>query len=426
MASSKKRKQKKSKPVQQSTKGSAKKNYLLGMYDFVSRAGCEGAWHELTKAEKEVIFGARLHMSNLKRDVNNPDISKEVLDDYGGMVKYFYEHCSVKIDDVKGDILCKYFIGAVRMMACIGALSVKRKEYLEERFKRFKNILKANSHIGLDMLLQQLQMMLAMNNRFDENMYVIDLDFCYRRVDVPGLYFTQTIRKIAPRISSLKMFGCQRPVFQVGFVQIGGGVKWRYVPARWLGEHYNGDKTHLPICLQSHAIKRYYERNDGYHQRLNNFFLFMSFKNEEDFCFDRNRLFIAIKIRQIKVGYFVGDVIGNRVIMRTFLFVTHQGTPEGKKLSSISGLSKADMSYWRIDRLSAFLDGSLEKEDYIKGLFERAGLSDLFKLRDLSFEKEMTTSVDAGSLVEFINEGKQEIEDDWYADEWWQDAMIEV
>ena len=53
---------------------------------------------------------------------------------------------------------------------------------------------------------------------------------------------------------------------------------------------------------------------------------------------------------------------GNRSIWKErffFVSITHNFSPEGDKLKEISGLGKHDISYWRIDRLSTFvnLDG---------------------------------------------------------------------
>ena len=49
------------------------------------------------------------------------------------------------------------------------------------------------------------------------------------------------------------------------------------------------------------------------------------------------------------------DIIEGKIVIRTFLFVTNNGTPEGKKLAQITGLQKLDKKYLALDKLSTFM-----------------------------------------------------------------------
>jgi hypothetical protein len=61
------------------------------------------------------------------------------------------------------------------------------------------------------------------------------------------------------------------------------------------------------------------------------------------------------------------------LLLKTFLFITCDGTPEGDKLRKILGLSKWDKKYLAIDRLSSFLNSDIQ---------ENAGLCEIFKEAD--------------------------------------------
>jgi hypothetical protein len=81
-----------------------------------------------------------------------------------------------------------------------------------------------------------------------------------------------------------------------------------------------------------------------------------------------------------KLGYFKGDIIGDKLVIRTFLFITNNGTPEGKKLQKLIGLQKADKKYLGIDKLSTFILSDIKENEQLKTLFCEAGCGDLFKL----------------------------------------------
>ena len=89
-----------------------------------------------------------------------------------------------------------------------------------------------------------------------------------------------------------------------------------------------------------------------------------------------------------------GDIIGDKLVIRTFLFLTNNGTPEGKKLHNLIGLQKADKEFLKIDKLSTFVNSDIKENEKLKALFCEAGCGDLFQLDktvlDRSDKKEIT------------------------------------
>ena len=124
-------------------------------------------------------------------------------------------------------------------------------------------------------------------------------------------------------------------------------------------------------------------------------------------------------------GYFIGQIVGNRVIIRTFLFLTHHNTPEGNELERLSGLSKQDISYWQIDRLSTFLNTNFDEQPMIYQLFKDAGLSHLFELKKVGGLKKGGALINLESLAEFIHRGKQALEATSFDEEWDPDYVPE-
>ncbi len=95
---------------------------------------------------------------------------------------------------------------------------------------------------------------------------------------------------------------------------------------------------------------------------------------------NKNSFLFPVNIGKARVGYFKADVIGDILLVRTFLFLTNNGTPEGKKLNRLVGLQKADKNYLGIDKLSTFIQSDIKNDEKLKALFCEAGCGDLFNL----------------------------------------------
>jgi hypothetical protein len=102
---------------------------------------------------------------------------------------------------------------------------------------------------------------------------------------------------------------------------------------------------------------------------------------DPDIIYENGRMLLAYDFEsQSRVGYFVADVVEGKLLLRTFLFITNEGTPEARKLAEISGLCKLDVKYWKIDKLSTFLKSDIVLKPEIKKIFMDAGCGGLFNL----------------------------------------------
>ena len=93
-----------------------------------------------------------------------------------------------------------------------------------------------------------------------------------------------------------------------------------------------------------------------------------------------NNFLIEYKYNGKKAGYLLAGIYGDKVVIRTFLFLTNNGTPEGKKLQKLAGIQKQDKQYLLLDKLSTFMNPDLRKNETIRRLFFDAGCGDLFEL----------------------------------------------
>jgi len=136
----------------------------------------------------------------------------------------------------------------------------------------------------------------------------------------------------------------------------------------------------LDVYVQAHALDRLIERMDGLVVGYLHYAIFDSFQNVKVCKNKKGDLLFEYHAFGIKTGYFKGDVIEGKLILRTFLFLTNNGTPEGERLHQNTGLMKEDKIYLTIDKCSTFVNSDIASNPRVKEIFIQAGCEDLFKL----------------------------------------------
>lgn len=153
----------------------------------------------------------------------------------------------------------------------------------------------------------------------------------------------------------------------------------------------------LKVYIQQHVFERIAERLSLYFARHSYLFILPALVSPEPVKTRRSLSFLfPVTFAGSKLGYLVADVLGERLVVRTFLLLTHNGTPEGDHLNELLGLEKADSKYWGIDRLKTLLFSDIEKNEKLKPLFYEAGCGGLFKVNKTLVEygshKEIATA----------------------------------
>lgn len=170
-----------------------------------------------------------------------------------------------------------------------------------------------------------------------------------------------------------------RSVFRVGF-----HFPEPSLHSDWSKLNIEGEE--MDVYIQSHALHRLYERLEGVMKGLVYFSIHQSLKQPNIVMGSNGKLLIEFKLHKKKVGYLAATVSNNKIIILTFLFLTHSGTPEGECLKKKLGLQKEDIKYLAIDKLSAFVDSDLNENEVIKKIFIEAGCQDLFDTKEFIYE----------------------------------------
>lgn len=203
------------------------------------------------------------------------------------------------------------------------------------------------------------------------------LEQCLPRIDYGkhGIENEIAIHYHVPETKIIDIFGYPRPITRMFAFQY-NELFCISLTASQLKQTHEPDDKSFPVYIQAHAISRLEERLEPIEMSVVQICLIYSVLNPW-VIIEKNNLLIAFMLDEIKVGYLKADIIDNCVIIRTFLFLTNNGTPEGKKLGEVTGLKLLDKKYLAIDKLSSFMNSDIGHNGEIREIFEKAGCGNL-------------------------------------------------
>ncbi|MDR3194616.1 MAG: hypothetical protein LBT76_04925 [Tannerella sp.] len=143
-----------------------------------------------------------------------------------------------------------------------------------------------------------------------------------------------------------------------------------------------GEKK-LDLYVTEHALNRIDERTSEVGKGYVQLWIMSSFLNAEDRQIVRmkdNRMLVEYRMYGCKIGYVVASIHNDLILVRTFLLMTSNITPEGKILHEHLGLQKLDHQYLGIDKLDTFLYSDILDNEDICTLFRNAGCGSLLEL----------------------------------------------
>jgi hypothetical protein len=151
-----------------------------------------------------------------------------------------------------------------------------------------------------------------------------------------------------------------------------------------LGKEANAPfaKLGLPIYIQQHALERMKERIGTTIPCFYKNILIEALLKKEVVYMKKNRLLIACFTNDLKIGYFVAEIVEGIILIRTFLLLTNGGTPEGEKLAKLTGLQTEDRKYLSIDTLQGLANSDIEQNEAFCNMLRAAGCGSILELRE--------------------------------------------
>jgi hypothetical protein len=172
-----------------------------------------------------------------------------------------------------------------------------------------------------------------------------------------------------------KAYPCERTYCELGPRL----VTWN--PAR-LG--IGSDDRDLPVFVSEHAISRLHERlpiapdRSFLHKMMYDSLDTPRLKPAEG----RDGFLVEAGLSSRKYGYFVVEVYAEFIFVRTFLFLTMQGTPEAKCLRQKLGLSRKDIEYFKLDSFYTLACSDLGEDPELRHALAACGCDYLLDYSD--------------------------------------------
>jgi hypothetical protein len=189
-----------------------------------------------------------------------------------------------------------------------------------------------------------------------------------------------SIFAVSPEKINVKVDGNSRPAIRVGWAIAYTGPVWISIKPSELGYKSPFAEIPLNVYIQTHALNRLVERIDCFKVGLVYLNLFLSMQNLKIAYDNKHNLLIEYYYFEYKAGYFRADIIDGIILIRTFLFITNNGTPEGQLLEKNTGIQKLDKDYLNIDKLSTLMNSDLGKNEEAQRIFINSGCKCLIDL----------------------------------------------
>jgi hypothetical protein len=175
-----------------------------------------------------------------------------------------------------------------------------------------------------------------------------------------------------------------RPVCQVGKVKHANNTSILVpaeAPLKHLGIYGAKPGEKAPVYIQQHAVDRIMKRAYFTFPGDVTAFVYKTFYyNRKIISTGKNQYLIECFYDDMKIGYFSAVYVDGILVIRTFLLITHSGTPEGKKLEQLTGLQKKDTAYLAINDLRSLANSDILDNDDVRKIFTEAGCESIIEL----------------------------------------------
>ena len=359
-----------------------KKHFFERVRHIFSFAGGEAEFDTLTKRELERIYfrrGIPFKIIMAPGDTIPEENFKEI--------KHYVIN-AIKMElyplTEKGDSLSLFELFTVGLSVIIYLEQLEEDDYknagevkkLQNKFKSMESIIDGAGF----RLLMNLMVTGFMESDLTSRFYWLDYDPSIFKTARTGIKNTIVVHSTVPEKISVALEGDKyRPAFKI-YCIYSRGTQYIRVKRSLLGLKDYGADSEIDLYIQMHAVQRLKERLDCLDIVGINICLYFSLKESKIINAGKNDYLIEFRIDSIVVGYLVAHIQEEKLIIRTFLFVTQSGTPEGEKLKELYGLGRLDVSYLELDKLSTYIYTDLCTNPGVSKIFREAGCQYLLDL----------------------------------------------
>jgi len=136
----------------------------------------------------------------------------------------------------------------------------------------------------------------------------------------------------------------------------------------------------LPVYIQRHVYHRAEERMKPHPMTIFEEAIAISINHPEVSALPDGAFLIAMRYALQRIGYFVAEVIEDAVLLRTFLFLTQSGTPEGDRFNERLRIGNYEKRWFDLDRFSGYARTDLCEEPAFMEILKDCGLEGIKEL----------------------------------------------
>lgn len=193
--------------------------------------------------------------------------------------------------------------------------------------------------------------------------------------------------------------GRPKPAFLSGSPHGVHGLRWTSWPSHLVGK--NGDGLTLPVYVTEHALDQLRKRMTISGPGVEDF-LWQSLLEPKLLPGDRTDEFLVeYRLYQYLLGYMPVRRLADKIIVKTFLFLTMTGTPQQRLLYKKLGLLRLDRVQQSLDQLNIFLTTDIQDDPVLRRVFAECGCGHLLDMAKPELRAKAEAGV-AGNLRAFL------------------------
>lgn len=292
----------------------------------------------------------------------------------------YIEHRGCVVDLALDDIFRGYYTiktGVNHFLSGLSDASTPRGIRVREMMRQAHAIIEdPDENWAEDLLIEFTRRLHQIRDRY----FLVDLRMVSARFieakKPEGSYTDRIVLRLhRPQPRVIPVHDSTRKAFPVARPWAGEGirhVRWKCTQVEMAG------KEELPLFIERHAIDRLHERVPlrGYESLLHKVMLDCL---EYPVLTPREpgKYLVDLRLGDHKVGYFVAQVLPDLVLIRTFLFLTMQGTPEADRLRDKLGLSRTDVERYKLDHFYTLTASNIADDPLLARVLAECGCGHL-------------------------------------------------
>lgn len=185
------------------------------------------------------------------------------------------------------------------------------------------------------------------------------------------------LNSISAPTLSITIDGIKRQCYQLCWPGFNEDFAWGSVNGTTLGIDGSFAKLQFDLYIQPHALHRLRERTTPINPISRYSALYLSLDNPQYHAVKPGTSLLEYRYNNTLLGYFLVEAVSGVALIKTFLFITNSGTPEGNMLDRILNARKSDKAFTEIDKLSTFMTTDILKNTRLRTALIEAGLEPL-------------------------------------------------